>query len=279
MAHTAAELYRRSSQYRLWSFTEDQLASRVLKRQGVSVGDELVLSPEDEFVVVLYYASDKIRDFCEVFALPSQVRATSVVFFRRFYLENSALDYDPRVMLPTCVFLASKAENYFIPIAKFCEPLPIDPPQIMQLEFALLKTLKFTLTVHNALKPLHGFFLDMQANTDGFEVGELATIHDAAKKIIIDAFVSDVVFLYTPTHIALAALMEVNELLTTQYMASCMDGPNTSLDRLLEIVQGCRQKLAVSQPPKAEVKAIVKRLAAYHKSKHSEGPPQKKMKV
>lgn len=279
MANAAAELYRRSSQYRLWSFTEDQLTTRISERHAMAASDELALTPQDELIVVLYYASEKIKDFCEVFALPSQVRATSVVFFRRFYLENSVLEYDPRLMLPTCVFLASKAENYFIPIAKFCEPLTVEPPQIMQLEFALLKALKFTLTVHNALKPLHGFFLDMQANTEGFEVAELATIHDSAKKIIIDAFVSDVVFLYTPTHIALAALMEVNELLTTQYMASCMDGPNTSLDKLLEMVQACRQKLFVAQPPKTEVKAIVKKLVAHHKTRHLEGPPQKRVKV
>lgn len=266
-----AELYRRSSQYREWSFTSDQLANLEASVNSASlISPDVKLSLAEERQLVLFFASDRIQKFCEYFRLPSQVRATSVAYFRRFYLKHSVMEYDPKLILPTCVFLAAKAENFFIPIHQFAEALKdIEPQQILDLEFCLFETLGFNLTVHNALRPLHGFFLDMQSSGD-FDNAMLGTMHDQAKSIIVDAFANDVVFLYTPSQIALAALMESNEFVVTQYMAQSMDGPNRSLDELLEIVDKCRQYLRQQSQVTYngdELKLVSKKLKLVHSAR------------
>jgi hypothetical protein len=39
------------------------------------------------------------------------VAATSFQYFKRFYLNNSIMDYHPKEILATCVYLASKVEG------------------------------------------------------------------------------------------------------------------------------------------------------------------------
>lgn len=269
-----AELYRRSSQYRHWSFTREQLAEMESAANGKFVASspvapDMMLDSQEERQLVLFFASDRIRGFCDYFRLPSHVRATSVAYFRRFYLVHSVMAYDPKLVLPTCVFLAAKAENFFIPITHFAEALSdIEPQQILDLEFCLFESLGFNLTVHNALRPLHGFFLDMQVSSD-FDTALLGQIHDQAKAFIVDAFANDAIFLYTPSQIALAALMECNEFVVTQYMAQSMDGPNKGLDELLSIVESCRESIRQGSQvvfSKDELKQIAKRLKLLHAS-------------
>lgn len=277
-----AELYRRSSQYRQWSFTTEQLHKIEAEVNSRSrLPSDLALSGEEERQLVLFFASDRINGFCEYFRLPSQVRATSLAYFRRFYLMHSVMEYDPKLILATCVFLAAKSENFFIPIAQFSEALNgIETSEILNLEFVLFKSLEFTLTVHNALRPLHGFFLDMQACGD-FDPALLGQMHDTAKKLIVDTFSNDVIFLYTPSQIALAALMDANEFVVTQYMAQSMDGPNKSLDELLGIVERCRTQLKMGSQVSFtvdELKQVAKKLKQYNKSKDEEGPQRKRLK-
>ena len=257
-----AELYRKSSQFRLWSFdapTLAQMKSRNFKRSA----DEAYLDAHEAEQLVLFFASDKLGAICEHLNLPSQVRATSAAYFRRFFLVNSANDYDPRLLLPTCVFLAAKSENCFITADQLASSLQnIDAQRVRALEFELFSTMKFTLTVHNGLWPLQGFFLDIQRCTDT-DQETLAAMFDSARKLVIECFANDVVFLYSPSRIALAALMAANEFVVTEFMAVSMDGPNRSLDTLLESVHACREKMNERSQvtmSKEELKQVNKKL-------------------
>merc|ERR1719457_493341 len=48
----------------------------------------------------------------EQLKLRQQVIASATVFFKRFYAMNPLNTVDPLLMAPTCVFLASKVEEY-----------------------------------------------------------------------------------------------------------------------------------------------------------------------
>lgn len=48
----------------------------------------------------------------EQLKLRQQVIATATVFFKRFYARNSLKCIDPLLLAPTCVFLASKVEEF-----------------------------------------------------------------------------------------------------------------------------------------------------------------------
>jgi len=48
----------------------------------------------------------------EQLKLKQQVIATATVYFKRFYARNSLKCIDPLLLSPTCVFLASKVEEF-----------------------------------------------------------------------------------------------------------------------------------------------------------------------
>lgn len=274
---TDDDLYRHTSQFRLWSFTKEQLrqkqqtvhdeaAERVsnqLKDLGIVEDEEISpLSLDEELKLIRFYAS-KVEDIAKLFHMPSQVRATAVSYFRKYYLVYSVMDYHPKNILYTCVFLASKAENYFISIDKFCGSLPrTEPSQLLDLEFFILQTLSFTLTVLNGLRPLHGFFLDMQDTlSSSASESQIGQIHDQSRKLIIQGFISNAPFLYTPPQIALAALFSVDSELTTEYIKLKYDETPDQIDPLLDIVKDCKNELMDTNiPSSTEGKEIDRKL-------------------
>jgi len=53
-----------------------------------------------------------IQQLGEQLKVKQQVIATAIVYFKRFYVRNSLKCIDPLLMAPTCVFLASKVEEF-----------------------------------------------------------------------------------------------------------------------------------------------------------------------
>lgn len=53
-----------------------------------------------------------IQALGEPLKLRQQVIATATVYFKRFYARNSLKSIDPLLLAPTCVFLASKVEEF-----------------------------------------------------------------------------------------------------------------------------------------------------------------------
>lgn len=252
------DLYRRSSQFQLWSFTIEELDNlrktthedgRVaalarfeeakkkfsLEKKEVyeQFADEftsdklLDLITFDEQQKYLQYFAQQIIQTCVHFGMPTQVRATAVSFFQRFYLLNSPMSYQPKNIVFTCVFLAAKLENYFISIDSFCSLLPsTEKLDILNLEFDVLQSLKFTLLVHHPFRPLYGFFLDIQQVLlhptpvmYDVNIDTIGGLYDEAKRWLNDhALIGDVSFLFTPPQIALAALFDCNKRVTNKYL-------------------------------------------------------------
>ncbi|ANB14327.1 TFIIH complex kinase subunit CCL1 [Sugiyamaella lignohabitans] len=261
------DLYRNSSQYRLWSFTKQQLLDRraechnraVVKLQkslvekGITGSEIEPLSLEEEADLVSLYAS-KIGEIAKSFNMPSQVKATAISYFSKFYLVYSVMDYHPKNILYTSVFLASKAENYFIPIDKFCSALKrTEPKDILDSEFLLLESLSFTLAVQNPLMSLHGFFLDIQsAGIASIDESVLGQLHDGARAVIVDGFITDVMFLYTPPQIALAAMMVVNEAITLEYITQRFVTNPEQIEFLLSVIVECKDELVNIRLPSSD---------------------------
>lgn len=251
------DLYRRSSQYQLWSFSADQLAE--MRRSANEKGritaldrfatacstaeaensavfathrdkltaDILELISVDEEQVILKFICLQIVQICAHFKMPTQVRATAMAFFRRFYLVHSVMEYRPKNVAYTIVFLAAKLENYFILIDSFCAHIPKTKAEdILGLEFIILQTLQFTLLVHHPFRPLWGFFLDFQLVLlhplpvmYDVSVDTLGRLYDQAKTWLNEhAVLSDAVFLFTPPQIALAAFYECDKRITDRYL-------------------------------------------------------------
>lgn len=252
------DLYRRSSQFKFWSYTETTLiqirqeCNEVGKRSSCQKFDdayakiktengdvfkeypqelsrENLLDPltlEEELQYLNYFAKN-IVEAANFFKMPTQVKATAISFFKKFYLFNSVVEFHPKNILYTCLFLAAKSENYFISIESFCKALQkTEPKDVLDLEFTVLLALKFTLLVHHPFRPLYGFFLDFQAvllhpspALSDVNVDKLGELYDAAKRWLNEfAMLSDVTFLFTPPQIALAAMYDCNRRVTEKYL-------------------------------------------------------------
>lgn len=268
---TADDLYRRLSQYRLWSYTDESLAARKrrtrdrgIKRvndkfdeahkrlrdahpepfaeHGPQLTREVLVeyfTPQEETNYLTYYCMMILR-LLDSLKMPSQVKATAVLFFRKFYLVNLVMEYHPRNVLFTCVFLAAKLENCFMKLDAFVNAArksnsKLTEKDIADLEFTVLQLLKFTLLVHHPFRPLYGFFLDFQlvlmSPADPvLTVDRLGALYDRAKRWLSDqALLTDVQFLYTPPQIALAALYSVDPAMVEAYITKKFPEPETTI--------------------------------------------------
>ncbi|ODV65812.1 cyclin-like protein [Hyphopichia burtonii NRRL Y-1933] len=280
------DLYRRSSQYRMWSYTVESLKETKIqtneggraqalkkyeearskaanenpelfeKQQNEFTADKMLeLLTEEEEVKYLQYYCNSILVTGNFFNMPTQVKATAMSFFKRFYLVNSAMQYHPKHVLYTVLFLAAKSENYFISIESFCKLIPkVEPKDILDLEFIILQSLKFTLFVHHAFRPLYGFFLDFQAillHPDpvmyDVNIDTLGSLYDKAKQWLTKyGILSDATFLFTPPQIALAAMYDVDKRITEKYLKRkfLSDKEEQKLEPIKEEEEGGEKKEA-----------------------------------
>lgn len=251
------DLFRHSSQYRFWSFTPEQLQQKRIEVNAEAVqsteedlrnfvadnktdlNEEEIktiemkavpVTAEEELKLINLYAR-KVQKIAQSLNLPTEVVATSISFFRRFYLENSVLKFEPKAIVLTTIFLACKSDNFFIGIDSFCEKTRGSKEQILKYEFPLLESLKFSLLSHHPYRPLHGFFLDIQAVLHGkVDLSYMGHIYDRCKKRITEALLTDAVYLYSPPQITLSALMTEDEALTTRYLELKFHGNNPETD-------------------------------------------------
>lgn len=257
-AISSDDLYRRSSQYEFWSFTAESLqelrqktnqhgrdkseqlfnhalesskqkSPEVFEKYPLELCAESLLdyvSCEEETKYLNFYSQNVIK-ISNFFKMPTQVKASAISFFKKFYLMNSVMEYHPKNVLYTCIFLAAKSENYFISIESFVKVLKnTTPKDILDLEFNVLQSLKFTLLVHHPFRPLYGFFLDYQAVLlhpsplmYDVTVDTLGSLYDKAKKWLNDhALLSDIMFLFSPPQVALAAMYDIDKRITDKYL-------------------------------------------------------------
>ncbi|KAL8728443.1 MAG: hypothetical protein Q9166_005405 [cf. Caloplaca sp. 2 TL-2023] len=200
---TEDDIYRTSTQYRLWSFTPETLKSlrattnaaaavgvRAAFRNlnastgkgdhgkdasGTNGGEIDCLTVEEEQKIVSFYCLCALEfvDFCEY---PTDVKATAVQYLKRFYLTNSPMTYHPKEIMPTAVYLAGKSENSFRYVKTFAEKLPnVTTEDILAPEFLLTQGLRFTFDVRHPFNGLEGGFMELLAFANGNGEGGPAT--------------------------------------------------------------------------------------------------------
>ncbi|KAL8690892.1 MAG: hypothetical protein Q9218_003763 [Villophora microphyllina] len=192
---TEDDIYRTSTQYRLWSFTPESLASlrattnataaesvkAAIQSLKMGTDDEKVsqdgqvdlgvgvdcLTIEEEQKIVSYYCLQTLAlvDHCKY---PTNVKATAVQYLKRFYLTNSPMTYHPKEIMPTAVYLAMKSEDNFQYVKSFAEHFDnISMEDILAPEFLLTQGLRFTFDVRHPFRGLEGGFMELLAFANG----------------------------------------------------------------------------------------------------------------
>lgn len=238
---TNDELYRRSTQYRYWSFTKDELIDLRVKvnKRGEEIFEKRIgdlsddldmlikkyvaedfkkITSKEENEIVVYYAR-KCQDLSNFFKFTTQVRLTAISYLFKFYLVHSIMEYYPQQIMYTCLFLSAKSENNFIGIKNFSKAIPKTTPEsILKYEYLILDTMRFSLTCHHPMRPLYGFYLDIQNVLTKLDFARLCKDYESCKAIINESVFTDAQFLFTPPQIALAALYSTDDVVCMRYL-------------------------------------------------------------
>ena len=196
MSLTEDDIYRSSTQFRLWSFTPDALASlrattnetaaaRVVAaitrhRESQSqdatenVSPISTLSPGEELQILTHYARQLIFWSTSLFHFPYAVTATAAMYYKRFYLSNSPMTYHPKSIFPTCLFLATKTEHHYSDLGAFVDTVKnskskIKPTkeEVLAPEYLLIQGLRFTLDVKHPRRGMDAVWMELDAIAKG----------------------------------------------------------------------------------------------------------------
>ncbi|KAF2484508.1 cyclin-like protein [Neohortaea acidophila] len=177
------DIYRTSTQYRLWSFSPDALASLRTKTREIAVerlrrSSEQQAARNDEPEVVEYLTEDEelrltqrycdqIRSTSDHLKWPVHVKATAVQYLKRFYLSNSCMTYPPKEIYKTVLYLASKTEAIHITVSDYARRISTDPEQVLAPEYKVMQALRFTLDVKQPFRGLKGVLMELLNLAEG----------------------------------------------------------------------------------------------------------------
>ncbi|CAH8532513.1 unnamed protein product [Dicrocoelium dendriticum] len=241
--------YTTSTQFYNWYFDPADLASHrqncnsTARKQlaerlaHVDVGaekpvddpDELAvgLDADEELLIVKRYIF-LMRALFEKFvhpSLPEEVFGFAVTYFKRFYLNHSVMDFYPREMMLTCLYVACKAADFPVGLQAFIAHIPRNQERyshfIINSELFLLESLNYDLWVFTPYRPLMGLIIDLVAyqkhirNSDlktyfGLSDTELVTeLRREGTELINLWYQTDLCLTVHPSQFALAVLVEL----------------------------------------------------------------------
>ncbi|KAL5004951.1 hypothetical protein ScPMuIL_018407 [Solemya velum] len=197
-----------SSHYHQWLLDKQDLAR---EQQH-----DLKIVTEEEYQKIMIFFANFIQAIGEHLKVRQQVIATATVYLKRFYARNSLKSIDPWLMAPTCIFLASKVEEFglisnsrlittcqTVVKNKFSHAYPQEYPfrisNVLECEFYLLEMMDCCLVLYHPYRDLTQYCADLPS-TEGDKILPLAW------RIANDSLRTDVSLLYPPYLIALACL-------------------------------------------------------------------------
>ncbi|XP_064472202.1 cyclin-H-like [Ornithodoros turicata] len=275
-------MFSNSTQCKHWMFKDDQQVSRLRQEANCRFIErhndesrsqdspyEHFLTADEERMIYKHYEFT-LRDFCKKFQppVPRSVIGTSFHYFKRFYLNNSVMDYHPKHMLVTCVYLACKVEEFNVSIAQFVSNLRGDREKatdiILSHELLLMQQLKYHLTVHNPYRPLEGLLIDIKTRCRQFPDPEKL-------RVLMDDFLdrtlfTDAMLLMAPSQIALTAVLYAANKAQSSYDAYVTDVlfANSSRETLQHIRDTVKRLWlmvkSIEVPQKDKVKAAEQKL-------------------
>ena len=212
----------------------DQINDSSFEIQDDDESESKFLSVEEEQELVRFYSgkiSLVIGPSAQISRLrrPDKVSATACLLFRRFYLSNSVMVFDPKAIMVASAFLASKVEDVTADVRYLSEATAlmqasVSVDDILKAELHLVSGLNFELMCFHAYKPVVALTEDLRtylksengrktisAGSRVVTGGDLRSRFDNAKRLIDDICTSDIPLLYSTGQIGLAALMVANE--------------------------------------------------------------------
>ncbi|KYQ52918.1 Cyclin-H, partial [Trachymyrmex zeteki] len=272
------KMFPYSSQRKYWMFSDESDLTMLrektnadfIAKHGANMTpedkEEHFLSHSEERTLLRFYEL-QLRDFCRRFnpPMPRATVATALHYFKRFYLRNSVMDYHPKEILVTCVYLACKVEEFNVSISQFVANIKGDREKasdiILNNELLLMQQLNYNLTVHNPFRPVEGLMIDIKTRYTSLENPEKLRQH--IDEFLERVFLTDSVLLYAPSQVALAATLHAASRASANldnYVTDILFS-REQLGGIIEAVRKIRSMAKCVEPPSREaVKALEKKL-------------------
>jgi len=189
-----------SSHCKVWLFSKETLDNNSHRRDK----DELKFT-EQEIKRIKVHLSIELQSLGKRLSLRQRVIASAIVYFRRFYARNNFLEFCPRLVAPSCLYIATKVEECSTqcPAYRIANEMkkqdpswPYSNSHILECEFHVLETLGFYLVVYHPYRSL----------TDYLSDGNCQQCLESAWSIVNDAYCTDLPLLYPPYVISLACI-------------------------------------------------------------------------
>ncbi|KAL3367455.1 hypothetical protein AABB24_011943 [Solanum stoloniferum] len=186
-----------SSQYKeLLDQEEVDVVHQLDKEKGITL---------DDFKLIKLHMSNYVARLAQNVKVRQRVVATAITYMRRVYVRISMTEYDPRLVAPTCLYLASKAEEstvqarllvFYIKKLYSDEKYKYEIKDILDMEMKVLEALNYYLVVYHPYRSLAQFLQD-------------AGMNDATQLtwgLINDTYKMDLILIHPPHLITLACI-------------------------------------------------------------------------
>ncbi|XP_044382040.1 cyclin-C1-1 isoform X2 [Triticum aestivum] len=160
----------------------------------------------EEFRLVKIHMSSHIWRLAQQVKVRQRVIATAITYFRRVYTRKSMSEYDPRLVAPACLYLASKVEESTVQarllvfyIKKMCgsdDKYRFEIKDILEMEMKLLEALDYYLVVYHPYRPLLHLLQD----------AGVTDLTQFAWGLVNDTYKMDLILVQPPYMIALACI-------------------------------------------------------------------------
>ncbi|CAN6447649.1 unnamed protein product [Victoria cruziana] len=157
----------------------------------------------EEFKLIKIHMSNHISKLGERVKVQQRVVATAITYFRRVYARKSMTECDPRLVAPTCLYLAAKAEESTVQakliafyLRKCPEPYVFEIKDILEMEMKLLEALDYYLVIYHPYRSLLQLLQD----------AGMQDLTIPAWSIVNDTYKLDLILCHPPYMIALACI-------------------------------------------------------------------------
>ncbi|KAF6766339.1 cyclin-like protein [Ephemerocybe angulata] len=244
-------IYEASTQFRNWRFSFESLAKVRGSMNAVAVAairkkieadepgsssDIPFLTADEEVLLVKHYIT-MISRLSGGFKFPEEVEATGITYLKRFYLKNTVMDWHPKNIMLTALFLATKTSNAPLSLEGYTRLIPkTAPSDVLDNEFLVAQSLSFEFSVWHAHRALWGIWLDVQTLPDS-TVKLSPDIYNSALSHIRASRLTDAEFVYTPSQIALAAFSLAAPEVAARWLESKNSAAHTISPNVIEEIK------------------------------------------
>ncbi|KAL2488216.1 Cyclin-C1-2 [Forsythia ovata] len=162
----------------------------------------------EDVKLIKLHMSNYIARLAQNVKVRQRVVATAITYMRRVYVRRSMTEYDPRLVAPTCLYLASKAEESTVQarlLVFYIKKIYSDEKyslyrfeikEILEMEMKILEALNYYLVVFHPYRALSQLIPD-------------AGMNDATQLtwgLVNDTYKMDLILIHPPHLIALACI-------------------------------------------------------------------------